>query len=92
MLDSGRALFYQFLNLFIMKISKIKSFVFGLAFLGSMGFGGFAANAQEDGVPCPDGTGGSWGGVCCESSSSCQHPYAGNIAASSWTDCVAFCS
>jgi hypothetical protein len=32
-----------------MKISKIKSFVFGLAFLGSMGFGGVSVNAKEDG-------------------------------------------
>jgi hypothetical protein len=92
-LDSGRALFYQLLNLITMNISKIKSFVFGLAFLGAMGFGGFAANAQEDGEPCPDGsTTTSWGGVCCQSFSSCQHPYAGNIAASSWRDCVATCS
>jgi hypothetical protein len=34
-LDSGRVLFYQFLILLFMKISKIKSFVFGLAFLGA---------------------------------------------------------
>ncbi|WP_075349291.1 hypothetical protein [Algoriphagus marinus] len=32
-----------------MKISKIKSFVFGLAFLGSMGFGGINSQAQTDG-------------------------------------------
>jgi hypothetical protein len=48
-LNSGRALFYQLLNLITMKISKIKSFVFGLAFLGSMAFGGVSVNAQVDG-------------------------------------------
>jgi hypothetical protein len=55
-LDSGQALFYQLLNLITMNISKIKSFVFGLAFLGSMAFGGFATNAQgmggEGGLEC----------------------------------------
>jgi len=30
-----------------MKLSKFKSFVFGLAFLGSMGFGGIKSQAQE---------------------------------------------
>jgi hypothetical protein len=30
-----------------MKISKIKSSVFGLAFFGSMGFGGINSHAQE---------------------------------------------
>jgi hypothetical protein len=47
-LNSGRALFYQFLNLITMKISKIKSFVFGLAFLGAMGFGGITSQAQTE--------------------------------------------
>jgi|GEM_PF-1963915 len=50
-LDSGRALFYQFLNLITMNISKIKSFVFGLAFLGTMGFGWISLNAQTLGGP-----------------------------------------
>jgi hypothetical protein len=54
-LDSGQALFYQLLNLITMKISKIKSFVFGLAFLGSMGIGGISVNAQT--------LGGSGGGA-----------------------------
>jgi hypothetical protein len=60
-LDSGRGLFYQFLILFFMKISKIKSFVFGLAFLGSMAFGGISTQAQED--PGFEGGGRS---VCCQ--------------------------
>jgi len=46
-LDSGRALFYQLLNLITMKISKIKSFVFGLPFLGAMGFGSGNVEAQS---------------------------------------------
>ena len=46
-----------------MKISKIKSFVFGLAFLGSMGFGGISANAQEMAGP-DNGEGDRW--VCCQ--------------------------
>jgi hypothetical protein len=40
--------FFQFLNLITMNISKIKSFVFGLAFLGSMGFGGITSQAQTE--------------------------------------------
>jgi hypothetical protein len=55
--------FFQFFNLFIMKTSKIKSFVFGLAFLGSMGFGGITANAQGMGGP-GNGEGERW--VCCQ--------------------------
>lgn len=31
-----------------MKTSKLKSFVFGLAFLSSMGFGGITSKAQDD--------------------------------------------
>jgi hypothetical protein len=46
-LDSGQALFYQLLNLITMKISKIKSFVFGMAFLGSMGIGSGNVEAQR---------------------------------------------
>jgi hypothetical protein len=34
-----------------MKNSKIKSFVFGLAFLGSMGFGGINSQAQDSVEP-----------------------------------------
>gem|GEM_PF-1432201 len=34
-----------------MKISKIKSFVFGLAFLGSMGFGSVSVEAQRTAEP-----------------------------------------
>lgn len=64
-----------------------------MAFIGSLMLTGISANAQEDEEPCPDGTTTtSWGGLCCASSRSCQHPYAGNIAASSWTSCVATCS
>jgi hypothetical protein len=44
-----------------MKINKIKSFVFGLAFLGSMAFGGISSQAQED--PGFEGGGRS---VCCQ--------------------------
>jgi hypothetical protein len=45
-----------------MKTSKIKSFVFGLAFLGSMGFGGINTQAQESVDP---GEGGEkW--ICCQ--------------------------
>ena len=39
--------FLAILNFMFMKISKIKSFVFGLAFLGSMAFGGISVNAQR---------------------------------------------
>jgi hypothetical protein len=46
-----------------MKISKIKSFVFGLAFLGSMGFGGISTQAQDD--PGFEG-GGSRSAICCQ--------------------------
>ncbi len=41
-----------------MKISKIKSFVFGLAFLGSMAFGGISSQAQDD--PGFEGGGGCY--------------------------------
>jgi hypothetical protein len=41
--------FLSILNFMFMKINKIKSFVFGLAFLGSMAFGGISSQAQEDG-------------------------------------------
>jgi hypothetical protein len=75
-----------------MKISKIKSFVFGLAFLGSMGFGVGTVNAQQEESPCPDGTSNSYGGVCCQSSRDCIHPWAGQIEDSSWTSCIAVCS
>jgi hypothetical protein len=44
-----------------MKISKIKSFVFGLAFLGSMGFGGITSQAQTE--PGMEG-GEKW--ICCQ--------------------------
>jgi hypothetical protein len=63
-LNSGRALFYQFLNLITMKISKIKSFVFGLAFLGAMGFGGITSQAQTE--PGMEGGGSGGSSVCCQ--------------------------
>jgi hypothetical protein len=63
-LNSGRALFYQFLNLITMKIRKIKSFVFGLAFLGSMAFGGITSQAQTE--PGMEGGGSGVSSVCCQ--------------------------
>jgi hypothetical protein len=50
--------FLSILNFMFMKISKIKSFVFGLAFLGSMGFGGISTQAQDD--PGFEGGGGCY--------------------------------
>ena len=34
----------------------------------------------------------SYGGVCCKSSNSCQHPAFGNFAASSWKSGRSVCS
>ena len=91
MLDSGRALFYQLLNLITMNISKIKSFVFGLAFfMGAMMFGGGNLQAQDE-LPCPPGTTNSYGGVCCQSPEDCDHPTFGLVYSSTWTRCVSAC-
>ncbi len=64
-----------------------------MAFLGSMMLTGISVNAQEEEEPCPDGsTTTSWGGVCCASDESCDHPFYGLVADSTWTRCVATCS
>jgi len=81
--------------------SKIKSSVFGLAFFGSMVFGGINSHAQEmfgggnlqaqDELPCPPGTTNSYGGVCCQSPEDCDHPTFGLVYSSTWTRCVSAC-
>jgi hypothetical protein len=59
-----------FLILLFMKISKIKSFVFGLAFLGSLAFGGISANAQGMGGPGNGGEELKWKQLYCSTTGS----------------------
>jgi hypothetical protein len=63
-----------------MKTSKIKSFVFGLAFLGSMGFGGLTANGQAS--VDPPGEGEKW--VCCLE----QEIFCADWLGGAWSDSI----
>lgn len=70
----------------------MKKVLFGLAFIGAMAFSGITVNAQEEEEPCPEGSTNNWGGVCCQSSLSCDHPYYGLTYSSTWTRCVETCT
>jgi len=78
-----------------MKISKSKSFVFGLAFLGSMGFGGLAANGQASVDPPEGGSELRWRQLFCPSTGSfyeiCFLTGDGSLC-SSWGDTTRSCT
>lgn len=72
----------------------MRKFFFTMALLGSFGFHvnlGFSQESVDPGaVPNKDSRN-PYGGVCCASNSSCQHPVFGLIADSTWTPGVIFC-
>nr|WP_139235852.1 hypothetical protein [Algoriphagus locisalis] len=69
----------------------MKKLLFGLAFMGAMMFSSVTLMAQEEEVPCPEGSTNSYGGVCCQSEEDCDHPAFGTVYLSTWTRCVSGC-
>ena len=70
----------------------MKKLLVGFGFSLALSLISFSLQAQTDSQePGMEGGGNSYGGVCCQSFSSCNHPSAGKMYSSTLTENVSVC-